>query len=303
MSTLKQHISYGLWLDKEAEEAAKFYTSIFPNSNVGDITRYGKEGYEIHQQPEGKVMTVTFQLSNLEFTAINGGPLFKLNPSISFFVVAETEKETDTIWNKLLEGGSVLMPLDKYPWSEKYGWVQDRYGLSWQIGLGKIADVGQKITPSLLFVNEQYRRAEEAINFYTSIFDDSGIDGILKYEPGEGDQQGAVKHAQFKLLGQKFMAMDSGMDHHFTFNEAISIIINCKTQKEIDYYWNKLSEDGEEGQCGWLKDKFGVSWQVESERLVEMLKDPDKNKTERVTKAFLKMRKFNVDELEKVFNG
>lgn len=287
----------GLWFDSEAEEAARFYCSVFPDSKMGFISYYGKEGFEIHGQPEGKVMSVNFNLAGMEFQAINGGPLFKINPSISYFVVCETEKETDNLWSALLKGGSVLMPLQKYDWSEKYGWVQDQYGLSWQISLGKISEVGQKITPSFLFVGDQYGRAEEAINFYTSIFPNSSIRGAVKGADGK------VMHGQFQLNGKQFMIMESNDKHDFDFNEGVSIIVNCSNQKEIDHYWEKLTSDGgNEVECGWLKDKFGVSWQVTPIQLEEMLKSPDKKKTERVTKAFLHMKKFNLAKLEEEFS-
>lgn len=296
MKTTYHTFMNGLWFDSEAEEAARFYTSVFPDSKLGFISYYGKEGFEIHRQPEGKVMSVNFNLCGIEFQAINGGPLFYMNPSISYFVVCETEKETDALWNSLLKDGKVLMPLDKYDWSEKYGWVQDKYGLSWQIALGKISEVGQKMTPSFLFVGDQFGRAAEAINFYTSIFPNASIRGITKNENGN------VMHGQFVLNGQQFMIMESSEKHDFDFNEAISIIVNCSTQKEIDHYWDKLTADGGKGvECGWLKDKFGVSWQVTPIQLEEMLKSPNKNKTERVTKAFLHMKKFNIAKLEEEF--
>jgi predicted 3-demethylubiquinone-9 3-methyltransferase (glyoxalase superfamily) len=298
-------ISNGLWFDHQAEEAAKFYTSIFPNSKIGDIVKYGKEGFEIHRQPEGTVMVVEFELSGEKFVAINGGPLFTFNPSLSYFVVCESLDETDRTWNALLQGGKTLMPYQKYDWSEKYGWLTDRYGLSWQISFGKLSDVGQKITPSFMFVGEQFGRAEDAINFYTSIFKDSAITGIRRNPAGGPEREGTVMHAQFTLSGQTFMIMESSSkDHNFQFNEAISIIVNCKTQKEIDYYWDQLLEDGgTESQCGWLKDKFGVSWQVDSVELGNMLKDPNKEKVGRVMNAFLQMKKFDVAKLKEAFEG
>ncbi len=164
MATIKQRITNCLWYDSQAEDAAKHYTSIFKNSGIGHITRYGKEGFEFHGKPEGTAMTVAFRLDGQEFVALNAGPQFK-------------------------------------------------------------------------------------------------------------------------------------------FNEAISLIINCENQEEIDHYWNKLTEGGEEGPCGWLKDKFGVSWQVVPIQLLEMLKDPDTKKTQRVTAAFLKMKKFDIGKLREAFNG
>lgn len=301
----KKLISNGLWFDSQAEEAARFYTAVFPGSKMGDIVRYGKEGFEIHGRPEGSVMAVEFELSGEKFSAINGGPLFTFNPSISYFVVCETIEETDRLWNTLLEGGSVLMPFQKYDWSDKYGWLADRYGLTWQISYGKISDVGQKITPSFMFVGEQYGRAEEAIQYYTSIFKDSAVGGISRHPAGGNEREGAVAHAQFTLAGQVFMIMETAsMEQNFNFNEAISIIVNCETQKEIDYYWEKLTaEGGQEVACGWLKDKFGVSWQVDSTELTRMLKDPDKEKVGRVTNAFLQMKKFDVEKLREAFEG
>jgi predicted 3-demethylubiquinone-9 3-methyltransferase (glyoxalase superfamily) len=298
-------ISNGLWFDSQAEEAAKFYTSVFEQSEIIDVLRYGKEGFEIHKRPENSVMLVEFELAGEKFAAINGGPLFTFNPSISYFVVCETMEETDRIWNQLLEGGSVMMPYQKYEWSEKYGWLTDRYGLSWQISFGKISDVGQKIAPSLLFVGKQCGRATEAVEFYTSVFKDSKVHGIMKYPAGGEEPEGNVAHAQFTLAGQTFMIMESASpDHKFQFNEATSIIVNCETQEEIDYYWEKLrSGGGRESECGWLKDKFGVSWQVDSVELQNMLKDSDKEKVARVTNAFLHMKKFDVAQLREAFEG
>jgi|SRR5580704_4949586 predicted 3-demethylubiquinone-9 3-methyltransferase (glyoxalase superfamily) len=151
-----QKMSICLWFDKEAEEAALFYTSIFKDSSIGKIGRYGKEGFEIHKKPEGTAMVVSFQLNNMEFMALNGGPLFK-------------------------------------------------------------------------------------------------------------------------------------------FNESISIVVHCETQNEIDHFWGKLTEGGEESQCGWLKDKYGVSWQIVPTILAKLMSDPEKS--ERVVKAFMKMRKFDIEKL------
>jgi predicted 3-demethylubiquinone-9 3-methyltransferase (glyoxalase superfamily) len=303
--TNQQLFTNCLWFDDQAEEAAKFYTSIFPQSGIGDITKYGKEGFEIHKRPEGSVMTVEFRLGGMSFLGLNGGPVFTPNPTISYFVVCETEAETDTLWKNLAEGGMVLMEMDKYPWSEKYGWVQDRYGISWQVSLGKLSDTnGQIITPSLMFVKEQAGRAEEAIQFYSAIFKNSLTRGISRNGPGEENPEGMVRHAQFNLAGQEFMIMDSAAAHNFSFNEGISIVVHCKDQKEIDYYWEQLTAGGgQESECGWLKDKFGVSWQVVPVQLIQMLKSPDKEKTERVMKAFMQMQKFDLEKLEAAYEG
>lgn len=193
------------------------------------------------------------------------------------------------------------MPLQKYDWSEKHGWVQDKYGLSWQVSLGKKEDVGQTIAPFLMFVGKQHGRAEEALRFYTSVFENSDVVGILCYGPGEPEPEGTVKHAQFHLNGEVFMAMDSAMEHPFSFNEAISFLVNCQTQKEVDYFGEKLSAGGEKSQCGWLKDKFGVSWQIIPTILGKMLQDKDAAKAGRVMQAVLQMDKLSIERLQEAY--
>lgn len=153
-----------LWFDTEAEEAASFYVSVFENSRIGSISRYGKEGYEVHGRPAGSVMTVAFEIAGCAFVALNGGP-------------------------------------------------------------------------------------------------------------------------------------------HFKFNEAVSFQVHCETQAEIDYFWSRLSEGGQEGPCGWLKDKYGLSWQVVPSLLIEMLTGPDTEKSQRVTKAFLQMKKFDIAALKRAYEG
>ncbi len=275
-----------LWFDNQAEEAANFYTSVFANSQIGNVLRNGEA-----------VMVVDFSLGGQVFNALNGGPQFKFNPSASFFVTCETEAETDLVWQKLAEGGFVMMPLDRYDWSAKYGFLQDRFGVCWQISLGKLADVGgQKFTPCLLFTGPQQGRGAEAVRFYTGLFRDSAITGILHYGAGEDGPEGSVKHAQFSLEGQTFMIMDNPMDQSFTFNEAVSFVVNCDTQDEVDYFWEKLTADGgAESQCGWLKDKFGVSWQIIPEALPRLLADPET--AQHAMAAMMHMRKIEIEKL------
>lgn len=290
----KQKITPFLWFDNNAEEAVNFYTSIFKNSKKGTVTRYNEDSAKASGQQPGSVMTSSFQIYGHEFAALNGGPIFKFNPSVSFFIVLENEKEVDNLWNALVDGGEVLMELQKYDWSEKYGWVQDKFGLSWQVGLGKKEDVGgNTVSSSLLFVGKKFGKAKEAINFYKSVFKESEIEGIRE------NPDGTVIHAQFYLYGETFMVMESNEDHKFDFNEAISFVINCEDQKEVDYFWNKLTADGgEEGVCGWLKDKYGVSWQVVPTILKNLLSDKDPEKSQRAVKAMLQMKKINIAELE-----
>ena len=294
-----------LWFDNEAEKAAEFYTRLFDDSRVDNVTRYMEEGSETHGQEPGSAMTVDFELAGQQFTALNGGPHFKINPSISFSVVCEKESELDTLWNSLLDGGTALMELAAYDWSEKYGWVQDRYGLSWQLSLGDLEDVGQKITPSLMFVTDE-GEAEDAINLYTSLFDNSDVVGIHRYGAEDQLPEGLVMHAQFRLSGETFMAMDGGSVHDFTFNEAVSLVVNCQDQDEIDYFWDALSEGGDEAakQCGWLKDRFGVSWQVVPVNVMnEVFQGGDEEGVKRAMSAMMQMKKLDIAELRAAYKG
>ena len=165
-----------LWFDGNAIEAMNFYTSIFQNSKIMNIMYYG----EGNPEPEGKVMSATFKLAGQQFTALNGGPQYNFTPAISFFVNCETTEEIDDLWENLLDCGTVLIELGKYPISEKFGWIQDKFGVSWQLNLTKIE---QKISPFLMFVGQQKGKAEEAIDFYMSLFDNSEIIEILHYGP------------------------------------------------------------------------------------------------------------------------
>jgi predicted 3-demethylubiquinone-9 3-methyltransferase (glyoxalase superfamily) len=304
MAAIQQKIVPHLWYDSEAEEAVKLYASLIPDSRVGETTRYGKAGFEIHGQPEGKVMTVAFDLAGQKFMGLNAGPIFKFNPSVSFLIGCETKDEVDSIWKRLAEGGKPLMELGEYPFSERYGWTEDRYGLSWQVMAIGSRKLTQKITPTLMFVGKQCGKAEEAIHFYASLFENSKVGNIDRYPPNAApDREGTVIHASFTLAGQEFAAMDSALDHKFTFNEAISFMVYCDDQKEIDYFWKRLSAVPEAEACGWLKDRYGLSWQIVPTAMDEMLRTGDRDKIERVTEAFLKMKKFDLAELQRAYEG
>jgi predicted 3-demethylubiquinone-9 3-methyltransferase (glyoxalase superfamily) len=299
-----QKITPHLWFDKEAREAAEFYTSLFPDSKVTHITA-------LHDTPSGDTDIVSFELAGQSFMAISAGPLFKFNPSVSFFVNFDPSRDKDArnnldrMWEKLSEGGSALMPLDKYPFSEHYGWVQDKYGLTWQLILtNPEGEERPFIIPSLLFVGEVAGRAEEAIEHYLSIFKNSKMGALARYGAGqEPDREGTVMFADFMLEGQWFAAMDSAQEHNFAFNEAISLLVECETQEEIDYFWERLSAVPEAEQCGWLKDKFGLSWQISPAGLDEMMTNGTPEQIDRVTQAFLPMKKFNIAELQKAYEG
>lgn len=289
-----------LWFDNEALEASEFYVNIFPDSRIMNKTL-------IQDTPSGDAQSVTFEVYGHKFMAISAGPYFKINPSISFFVNFDpsyddnAEQNLEETWNKLKDGGTVLMPLDEYPYSRKYGFIQDKCGVCWQLILtDPEGDDRPVIIPSLMFVNDNFGKAEEAIDFYLSIFKNSNMGEIAKTE---SDEETSVMFADFKLENQWFAAMDGSGDHDYGFNEAISFLVNCDSQKEIDYYWDRLSAVPEAEQCGWLKDKYGISWQITPTLMDEMMEEGSPGQIKRVTESFLKMKKFDIAKLKEAYEG
>lgn len=290
-----QKIIPHLWFDKEAQEASIFYMSLFEGSKL-------KNKMILNDTPSGTVEMITLELAGQEFMLLSAGPEFKFTPAVSFLIACNTVAEVDMLWEKFMENGEALMPLDTYPFSDKYGWVTDKYGLSWQVMYMGDLEIKQKITPTLMFVGDQCGNTEEAVLFYTSVFSDSKIGDILKYGEDSGpNKPGTIQHVEFTLENQSFAAMDSAYEHNFTFNEAISFIVSCETQEEIDYYWDKLSAVPEAEQCGWLKDKYGFSWQIVPTIMNDMMQNKDAAKLAQVTEAFLKMKKFDIAELIKAY--
>lgn len=294
---MKKKIIPHLWYDTEAKKAAELYASTLPNSKVTGTT-------VLTDTPSGDTEIVTMNLMGQDFMSMSAGPLFKFNPSTSFLVSLKNKEEVVRLWDKLIDGGSALMELGEYPFSEKYGWLADKYGLSWQLMHAGDMPIVQNITPTLLFVGEKAGKAEEAIKFYVAVFKDARLGDAMRYEKGEDpDKEGTIKHATFTLEGYQFAAMDSAKEHNFDFNEAISFIVKCDTQDEIDYYWGKLSAVPESEQCGWLKDKYGVSWQIVPTAMDRMMGTKDEAALQRVTQALLAMKKLDVAELEAAYNG
>jgi predicted 3-demethylubiquinone-9 3-methyltransferase (glyoxalase superfamily) len=279
-----QKITPNLWFDGNAREAVEFYASVFPQGEITGSSTYPLEGLADFQKDlAGKDLTVDFRLDDYAFTAINAGPEFTFNPSTSFMLNfdpsrdQDAESHLDELWAKLADGGTVLMELRDYPFSKRYGWLQDRYGLSWQFILTNPAGEPRPfIVPSLMFGAGVVNRAEEAVAFYTGIFDDAEPGTLARYPEQTGPARaGSLMFADFTLAGQWFAAMDSGVEQDFTFNEAVSFSIACQDQAEIDYFWGKLSHVPEAEQCGWCKDKFGVSWQVVPANMAECMARPD----------------------------
>jgi predicted 3-demethylubiquinone-9 3-methyltransferase (glyoxalase superfamily) len=270
-----------LALKGKINEAADFYINTFGEGKIVQTNKYVNY----------------IELSGQTFLLLNEGPASSPNAAISFMVASESAEVTAQYWDKLTDSGKVMMPLDTYPWSVQYGWVEDKYGVSWQLFTGSRDENPQKFSPSLMFTGDNAGKAREAIHFYTALFPQSGIAGIMEYEEGEGDTPGLIKHAQFKLKDTYLTAMDSSANHGFQFNDAISIVVNCETQAEIDQYWEALtSKGGMEIACGWLVDPYGVSWQIVPARLAELVSEPGRE--EPVMNALMKMKKLIIADLE-----
>jgi predicted 3-demethylubiquinone-9 3-methyltransferase (glyoxalase superfamily) len=292
----RQKIVPHLWFENQAEEAVDFYTKIFKNSQVNNK-------YVIKNTPSGDVDLIEFSLLGYDFAAISAGSYFKPNLSISFMINFDTSQDPDArnnidqAWKKLSDGGKVFMPIDEYAFSERYGWIQDKYGFSWQlIYTDQEGEERPPVMPSFMFVGDFYNKAEEATDFYISIFKNSKRGLLVYYSPDpKPDRDNDVMFTDFKLENQWFVASDSPSNYGFQFNEAISFIINCRNQEEINYFWDKLSASPESEQCGWVKDSFGVSWQIVPENLNELMA---KN-SEEINNKILDMKKIIIADLEK----
>ncbi len=302
MKAHQSPITSFLWFNNQAAKAVDFYTQIFQPSAIGSSSFYSVEGQEMHGQQPGSLMTQSFKLLNQPFIALNGGDLFQFNPTISFFVSCTSTDEIDQRWKGLAADGQVLMPLDSYPFSSKYGWVMDRFGVSWQLIL---ATDEYAIRPCLMFTGEQHGKAAQAMELYTSIFEQSNIGEVHPYEPNDQGVPGTIKHAKFSIHNTGFVAMDSHLNHRASFNEATSFLIETHSQQETDFYWDKLSVGGDPQaqRCGWLKDQFGVSWQIVPKMLNQLLSSSDSQKSKQVLKAFFQMKKINIAELERAYHS
>ena len=295
MATVTPH----LWFDTQARAAADFYADVFPDSTV---TSAGT----LSDTPSGDTDLVSFRVWGSDFMAISAGPHFTINPSISFFVNVEQDADLlDRLWARLVEGGTALMPVGEYPFSRRYGWVQDRFGVSWQLMVTDPAGAPRpRITPSLTFVGDVSGKAEEATDYYLTVFGDTERGQLVRFPEGaQPNVPGTVMYTDFRLGETWLAAMDGGQGHDWGFNEAVSLMITCSGQAEIDHYWDALSAVPEAEQCGWVKDRWGVSWQIVPSEMGQMMGSATPEQMARVTQAFLGMKKFDIAALRAAYEG
>lgn len=274
---MKNSIYPSVWCDNNAREVAEFYVSVFPETRITD------------ENP----VVVLLEMHGQKLMLLNGGDMFRPNPSISLMYLTASQSEVEDIYSKLISGGKALMPFGEYPFSKKYGWVEDRYGVSWQLYTGEAEHIIQKLVPTLMFTGRNNGKAEEAAGFYTTVLPDSRTRGMLRYTGAEGEVPGTIQHGEFMIRDCLLMIMDSSMAGDFNFTEGVSLVVECDTQAEIDRFWTALtSGGGEESMCGWLKDRFGVSWQIVPTVLPALMA-----RSARVTEEMLKMKKLDIRKL------
>ncbi len=280
-----------LWFNGDGKEAADFYCEIFNGKITADTP-----------------VVLNIKLFGQKLMFLNAGPQFEKHASISFTILCESEDEVQQYWNNLIKNGIILMDLAEYPWSKKYGWVRDQFGVTWQIYLGE-SKGDQRIIPTLMFIHQNNGQAKKAIEFYTSIFPNSKVGGILKYGEGVGNENHEIseniQHADFEIDHYTMFCMDNSHDHQFDFNEGISMVVMTDDQIQTDHLWNSLLLDGgRESMCGWLKDQFGVSWQIVPKRLLELMNDFDQpQKAQKVVEAMMGMQKIVIADLEHAYNS
>lgn len=278
-----QRIIPNLWFDHTAAQAADFYTSIFPNARIVTTQYYPSDHLpDFQREFAGQPLAVEFEIDGYRLAGINAGPEFPINPSVSLMLNFDPSRDAaardhlDALWAALSAGGRVLMPLGEYPFSPRYGWVADRYGVSWQlIVTNPEGEPRPFVMPTMLFGAGAQNRAGEAIDRYASVFPGARVGSLSRYpEPTGPARAGSIQFADIELLGQWFALMDAGADQDSSFTCGVSLMIECADQAEIDYYWSQLSEVPDAEQCGWCADRFGLSWQVVPANLDDLMRNP-----------------------------
>lgn len=291
-----QRIVPNIWCQGNAYEVGKFYTATFPDTSMEVTAYYPEEGLPDFQKDfAGQPLVVDVTLSGYLLRLVNAGQDFRPTPAISFIINMNpadhggedlTRGEIMRMWEALTDGGQVRMPLGEYPHSLLYGWVEDAYGVNWQLMLSDpAAETRPPVTPQFLFTGEN-AQAQQAIELYTGLFPDSSTGMTLP----QGDD-GGIMFAEFTLAGQWFSAMDGGTIHNFTFSPGLSLEFDCADQQEIDSLWGALSAVPEAEQCGWLVDRFGVSWQIVPANMGELMQRPG------AYQRMLKMKKIVIADL------
>ena len=298
-----QKVVPNIWCNGNAEEAGAFYAEALPLADSAVASRYPTAGLPDFQAAmAGEPLVVNVTVDGYRIALINAGPEFAPNPSISLVLnfdpnhIGDARAVMDETWRKLTIGGKIRMPLGEYPFSDRFGWVEDRYGVSWELNLPGDDEAGDSrpfVTPALLFGGPVQNRAGEALEKYLTLVPGSrrGLTVAFDQEVGPAHAD-ALAHADFTIGGDWVAVQDAGAEQDFSFSPGLSLQLNCADQDELDRVWTVLSAVPEAEQCGWCVDEFGVSWQVIPGGL------EDQELTPEVYAAMLSMKKIDIAALE-----
>ncbi|CQR25250.1 glyoxalase/bleomycin resistance protein/dioxygenase superfamily protein [Streptococcus varani] len=290
MQTIIPH----LWFDREALEAAQLYTSPFPDSHM-DWT------HDLTDTPSGDAVLVQFQLANLTLAAISAGPYFKLNESTSLMVHFQNKDELDRIFETLSEAGRVLMPLGEYPFNSYYVWLEDQFGLSWQFFYSPENSRAVQLEICLLFSQEQVGQVRSFLEKAQALFPNSQIGTVNHYQENEKQEAKAqINYGELLLNQQRLVVMENGFGGENSFNEAFSLMVYTDSQEETQRLYQQLSHVPESEQCGWVKDEFGISWQIVPRPLMDAYQILSKEEMKPVHDAILTMKRLNYDEIKEL---
>ncbi|HEM2825871.1 VOC family protein [Streptococcus suis] len=291
MQTIIPH----LWYDTEAKEAVAFYVELFGGKI--DWT------YTITDTPSGDSDLIQFQLGDMTLAAISAGPYFKLNESMSLMVNVASKDEVTRLYQALSEGGRILMPLGEYPFSPYYVWLEDRFGLSWQLSFAPDLDKPYQFDICLLFSQEQVGLAQPMLDYYKDKLPQASVGQLSYYGEGEAAVEAAkLNYAELLVAGQKMIVMDHGYGGEASFNEAFSLMVYVDSQDELNFYYDLLSAVPEAEMCGWVKDQFGISWQIVPRILMEAYDTASPETVKAVNDAVLQMRRLDFDQIKEILS-
>ncbi|WP_293950793.1 VOC family protein [uncultured Corynebacterium sp.] len=282
-----QRIIPNIWCSGNADEVAAFYEYAFESVPGGIVIRsveqYPQEGLlDLQEDLAGETLSITLEISGFRIVLINSGDEIRPTPALNFMLNfdplmgSDMDKVQSLVWDRLKEDGRVLMELGEYPFSQSYGWVEDRFGVGWQlISTDPEGAARPFVLPSLMFGGAAQNKAAAAQEQWVEAFPDSSVGARAYYpEPTGPAEEGALMFSEFQLAGQWFTAMDSGVEQQESFTPGVSLMFEADGQEELDRVWEALSAVPEAEQCGWLVDQFGVSWQIVPSILGELLTHP-----------------------------
>ena len=283
------------WCNGTLAEQTRAYAGLFPGALI--------DGRPAAVWGPG-AMAALLTLDGCDVQLIDGGPMYAPTPALSLFVQRQTEAGVRALWDGLADGGTVLMPLDAWPWARLFGWVQDRWGVTWPVNLGPLHEVGRAITPYLTFTGPAAGKARAALDLYARALPGLTVDGIHDHDGSGPDPAGTVMHAQIRLRGGTMMLSDSAHPHAWGFTPGTSLSVLCDTQDQVDRLWDLLSsEGGQPARCGWLTDPFGVSWQIVPRLLHDTMLTGTADQKARLVAAFLPMGKLDIATLAAAIHG